>query len=183
MAATVANVMAGKMTDKNTDHSYADVYEEYFGPIKKSAKNILEIGIYKGGSILTWYEYFTNADIIGVDVNPTLVATAFPNEDNRVTLVYKNAYSEKTVEFLSHRRYDVIIDDGPHSLESMIFFVKNYTNLLSDEGIIIVEDIQSPEWIPTIIDAFPEEYRSRVSVIDLRQYKNRYDDILIIMKK
>lgn len=181
-ATTVADVMEGKLTDKNTDHTYADTYEEHFGPIKTSTKNVLEIGVYKGGSIRTWYEYFPNATITGIDIDSSNLQTPLDDED-RIKLVYKNAYCDETIEYLSDRRYDIIIDDGPHTLESMLFFAHKYTDLLTDDGILVIEDIQNPEWIPYIVKFFPEEYLSRVKVIDLRNHKNRYDDILIILSK
>jgi cyclopropane fatty-acyl-phospholipid synthase-like methyltransferase len=30
----------------------------------------LEIGVFKGDSLRTWADYFLNADIIGIDINP-----------------------------------------------------------------------------------------------------------------
>lgn len=36
-------------TDKNTVHSYIDLYEKLLHSQKESAKNVLEVGIYKGG--------------------------------------------------------------------------------------------------------------------------------------
>ncbi len=38
-------------TDKNTVHSYLETYELLFNSKRKSAKNILEIGVQDGGSI------------------------------------------------------------------------------------------------------------------------------------
>jgi len=48
-------------TDKNTFHSYLNLYENLLKSKKYSAKNILEVGIYKGGSIKMWKDYFVNA--------------------------------------------------------------------------------------------------------------------------
>ena len=55
-------------TDKNTLHSYLDLYENLFADKKESAKHILEIGIANGGSIKLWKDYFTNATIHGIDI-------------------------------------------------------------------------------------------------------------------
>lgn len=77
----------------------------------------------------------------------------------------------------------MIIDDGPHSLESMLFFAKNYSQLLTDNGILIIEDVQSAQWIQRIINEFPTDLKNYVYVVDLRKNKNRYDDILIILDK
>ena len=62
-------------TDKNTDHSYLELYETLLSSKKDTAKNILEIGIgdYRvknGGSIKLWKAYFTNAKIYALDIIP-----------------------------------------------------------------------------------------------------------------
>ena len=38
-------------TDKNTVHSYLDLYQELLSSRKNSAKSVLEVGIHLGGSI------------------------------------------------------------------------------------------------------------------------------------
>jgi hypothetical protein len=43
----------------------------------------------------------------------------------------------------SEFKYDVIIDDGPHSLHTQQFTVANYFNLLKPGGVLIIEDIQN----------------------------------------
>ena len=55
-------------TDKNTIHSYLETYEKLLQSKKYTAKNVLEIGIYMGGSIKLWHDYFVNARIYGLDI-------------------------------------------------------------------------------------------------------------------
>jgi hypothetical protein len=58
-------------TDKSsTIHDYLKKYEKYF-PFKRDDKiTLLEIGVLNGSSVKSWKEYFVNANIIGVDINP-----------------------------------------------------------------------------------------------------------------
>jgi len=44
-------------TDKNTIHSYLPLYQKLLIKKKETAKNVLEIGIYKGGSIKLWNNF------------------------------------------------------------------------------------------------------------------------------
>jgi hypothetical protein len=37
---------------------------------KETTKNILEIGIKLGGSIKLWHDFFTNAQVYGLDITP-----------------------------------------------------------------------------------------------------------------
>lgn len=175
------DIVKGKFTDKHTVHSYIPTYEEYFKDIRDSVKEVLEVGICEGGSILLWKEYFPNARVTGIDVNLLPLKTNIFNSRTRV--IINNAYSDELISELSHTKYDVIIDDGPHTLESMKFFAQNYSRLLSDNGVLIIEDVQDVSWIDEIKESFPEEFRDKVKVVDLRNVKNRYDDILIILKK
>ena len=61
------DLIDNKRTDKNTVHSYLDLYERLFYKKRSSALNILEIGIKDGGSIKLWRDYFSNAHIYGLD--------------------------------------------------------------------------------------------------------------------
>lgn len=176
---TLKELVVGKHTDKDTLHSYIDVYDQYLLSRKESAKQILEIGIYQGGSILMWQEYFKNAEITGVDISFQNNMTDLNVE--RITLKKCDAYSDAVVTELAARKYDVIVDDGPHTLESMLYVAKYYTHLLSEKGILIIEDIQEMGWIEKIVDAFPEHLRNMVEIVDRREIKGRYDDVLVIL--
>jgi len=35
---------------------------------KNTAKNVLEVGIYNGGSIKLWNDFFTNANVYAIDI-------------------------------------------------------------------------------------------------------------------
>lgn len=174
--------IVGLSTDKDTVHSYLETYESLFRKIKLSAKAILEIGIYEGGSIRLWKEYFSNARIYGVDITTKLFNLQQLDSSN-IHLMNENAYTLEFVQYLKDRNYkfDVIIDDGPHTLESMTFIAKHYPSLLTKNGILIIEDIQFISWVDTIIPAFPEEMQEYLRVIDLRTVKHRYDDVLIVL--
>jgi hypothetical protein len=54
-------------TDKY-DHYYANLYEEIFSHLRDNKINILEIGVFFGLSHLSWNEYFTKAEIYGIDI-------------------------------------------------------------------------------------------------------------------
>jgi hypothetical protein len=78
---------------------------------------------------------------------------------------------------------DFILDDGPHSLESMITFIKLYSQIMTDDGILIVEDVQSFDWIETLKVAVPEHLKLFIKIYDLRHIKGRYDDIVFTIDK
>jgi len=168
-------------TDKNTVHSYIDqVYSELFSGIKTSAKNILEIGIDKGGSILLWKEYFLNATISAIDVENKI--DIFTDKE-RLKILHKDAYNKNFIDKVPNDYFDLIIDDGPHTLESMISFLDGYQSKLNENGIIVIEDIQEVSWVDILIKHVHEDLIDNIYVHDLRTIKNRYDDILFIIDK
>lgn len=76
-----------------------------------------------------------------------------------------------------------MLDDGPHSLESMKQFIKLYSQVMSDDGILIIEDVQSIDWIDTLINEVPAHLKQFIKIYDLRKNKNRYDDIVFTIDK
>ena len=76
-----------------------------------------------------------------------------------------------------------MLDDGPHSLESMKQFINLYSQIMTDDGILIIEDVQSWDWIDILKNEVPANLRKFIKIYDLRQNKNRYDDIVFTIDK
>ena len=174
-------------TDKNTIHSYLPLYQNLLIKKKETAKNVLEIGIYHGGSIKLWSDFFINANVYGLDIiHIDNVWEGIKNKDNIILYTSKNAYNEDffIANFLyKNIKCDFMLDDGPHSLESMKQFIKLYSQIMTDDGILIIEDVQSWDWIDILKNEVPENLKEFIKVYDLRQNKNRYDDIVFTIDK
>lgn len=170
------------LTDKNTTHSYiSSVYDNLFKEIQDTCTNILEIGIHEGGSIKLWKEYFINATIYGVDNNQNLELFRY-NPDKQIKVFVNDAYNLDFVNSLPNN-FDLIIDDGPHTLDSMVRFLQYYQSKLNDNGILVIEDIPEINWIENFKSYILPENIDRYSVYDLREVKGRSDDILLIIDK
>jgi cephalosporin hydroxylase len=177
---SLIDLVDNSKTDKNTIHSYLELYEKILISKKDTAKNILEIGIYAGGSIKLWHDYFINADIYGLDICFEKCDDEIKNKE-RIMLSCSDAYNDnvfKTHLLNKNIKYDMILDDGPHTLESMIQCIKLYSQLLTTDGILIIEDVQDVSWIEILYNAVPEHLKQFVKVYDLRSNKNRYDDLV-----
>lgn len=171
-------------TDKNTIHSYLELYEVLLCRRKYMAKNILEIGIYQGGSIKLWDEYFPNAKVYGVDImEESEVWEEIKNKDKICLFTSTNAYDPGFWLMMKKIKFDMILDDGPHTLESMQTFIRLYSQLLSQRGILILEDIQHWSWINVLRKCVPANLKRFVKVYDLRKNKGRYDDIVLVIDK
>ena len=176
-------------TDKNTSHSYFDVYEELLSPYKDKKGSILEIGVYRGGSLLLWSDYFKNFEICGLEVIDRVGDKVRNSLDsNRVNFSLIDAYNTDCITFLNEKYengFDVIIDDGPHTLESQLTFIELYLDLLKPDGVLIIEDVQRIEDVSEFISKIPNSdvFDYEYIPYDLRNVKGRYDDILFVIKK
>lgn len=175
-------------TDKNTRHSYTQVYEKLFNKKRLITKKVLEIGVQQGGSIKLWNDYFPNAKIYGLEIskNIDLYLKKVIQNKNVKYINGIDAYDEKFYSsFISENKgtFDIIIDDGPHTLESMIVFVERYIDLLNEVGILVVEDVAKIEWIDILKEKTREEDKKFIKVYDRRKVKGRRDDILFVIDK
>jgi hypothetical protein len=179
-------------TDKNTSHSYLELYEKLLSSKKETAKRILEIGIgdfgeKNGGSIKLWRSYFTNAIIYGLDILPiSRVMDELVNDDTIILFTETDAYNKDffTSEFLNKNlKFDFMLDDGPHSLKSMLQFIQLYSQVMTEDGILIIEDVQSMDWIEHLKNEVPDHLKQYIKVYDLRYIKGRWDDIVFTIDK
>jgi len=131
----LSNIVDNSRTDKNTTHSYLELYQSLLFNKKETAKNVLEVGICDGGSIKLWHDYFVNATVYGLDImNINNVYSELQNNDRIVLHTSTDAYNEETFKtnFLNKNiKCDFMLDDGPHTLESMIQFIKLYSRCSS----------------------------------------------------
>lgn len=172
-------------TDKNTTHSYIELYELLLQNKRLAAKNILEIGVQRGGSIKLWHDYFINATIYGLDIIPIKDTWEEIQNNSRIKLGRFDAYNETffNKNFLGKIKFDMLLDDGPHTLESMTQFIKLYSQVMKDDGILIIEDVQDIKWLEELKKAVPNHLKQYVSTYDLRYIKDRYDDIVFVINK
>lgn len=159
-------------------HTYIDyVYGEIFERLRYSATNILEIGAFTGGSHLLWRDYFPNANIIGMDIDD---CPALHNQE-RITFIRQDAYTQQSLDMYPDKHFDIIIDDGPHTYNTMEYFVKNYLAKLKDGGIMVVEDIPHESWAHNLGAHIPAELLNRTMIYDLKPKIGRFDDMLLVI--
>ena len=180
-------IVDNSRTDKNTTHSYLPLYQKLLISKKETSKNVLEVGICYGGSIKLWSDFFINANVYGLDImHINNVWEGIKNNEKIILYTSTDAYNNDffITHFLNKNiKFDFMLDDGPHTLESMKLFIKLYSQIMTDDGILIIEDVQSWDWIDILKNEVPENLRQFIKVYDLRQNKNRYDDIVFIIDK
>ena len=189
---SLKSLIDNTLTDKNTTHSYLDLYETLLNSKRETAKNVLEVGIgdfkeKNGGSVKLWMDYFINATIYSLDIlSADRVIDELKNNNRVVLYTSTNAYDENFFinTFLNKGiKMDMMLDDGPHTLESMKQFIRLYSQIMTDNGILMIEDVQSMLWIQELYNIVPDHLKPYIQVYDLRTNKNRYDDIVFVINK
>jgi hypothetical protein len=184
---SLVEIVDNSRTDKNTVHSYLPLYYNLLKNKKETALNVLEIGIYQGGSIKLWKDFFINATVYGLDImNINDIYTEIKHNEKIILYTSIDAYDNDffTNNFLNKNvKCDFMLDDGPHTLESMKQFIKLYSQIMTDDGILIIEDVQSWDWIEILKNEVPEHLKQYIKIYDLRENKGRYDDIVFSIDK
>jgi 23S rRNA U2552 (ribose-2'-O)-methylase RlmE/FtsJ len=166
-------------SDKGSTHDYINgYYDTVFSPLKNEKIELLEIGVHGGWSMELWSQFFTNGNIIGLDIESYQYVPTLKN----VKIKICDAYSDVIVSEFENNRFDFIIDDGPHTLQSQILTIQKYLPKLKIGGKLIIEDIQSIHDLNNLIIEC-DNTGMPWQVFDLRQNKGRYDDIIIEITK
>jgi hypothetical protein len=165
-------------------HCYGAAYDEIFNKfMTKLSPTLLEIGVQRGASLLAWDDYFKDAHIYGVDIRDSRREKYKKQHKKRgINFILSDIRDPLLKRNLSHLKFDIIIDDGSHQLPDVVHVVNNYIELLSDQGIMIIEDCQEPEvWVKEIGVRLPKSFS--LSFKDLRHINKLRDDYLIMIKR
>lgn len=171
-------------SDKGTVHSYLPVYELLFSFKRNTAKNILEIGLFNGASLLMWEQYFSG-EVYGIDCSETPLdgmADLRPLlEEGTHNIFILDAENQKDIKrAFKGKKFDVIIEDAGHHVEQQLKLYEVFKPYLSKDAIYIIEDIQDIDNTRSLFEYI--DPAKTVTIIDRRVIKNRYDDVLCIIK-
>jgi hypothetical protein len=158
-------------TDKFERHGYTPIYYNLFKDFKDEKIKFLELGVLKGNSLKMWREWFSNAEITGVDIQ-------IPDENiEGVRMIKSNTQTINICDDLNNEEFDVIIDDADHHPYQQLLTFWNMWPLLKEGGIYIIEDIQNfNEWGKHWGFLNPK-------IFDLRGDGGTYDSILFVFRK
>lgn len=119
---------------------YFPIYERHFSRFRGRPVRILEIGIYSGGSLGMWQNYFgPDCQIIGMDIEPACRAYASKNIQveigDQADRKFWQQFREKVPPV------DIIIDDGGHLPMQQRVTLEELLGHLNPGGVYLCEDI------------------------------------------
>jgi hypothetical protein len=160
----------GGMTggDRMFIHGYGHIYAEHLAPFvarRFDRLTLMEAGILRGSGLAIWAELFPNADVIGLDIDlshtqenlPALKARgAFAKREPELHLFDQFLDGEARMkEILGSRRIDIFIDDGFHSVETIMNTFRAALPFLADRFVYFVED--NDDVAPLLASTYPDK--------------------------
>lgn len=153
-------------------------------------ENLLQSKIYTAKRILImgsqtdfdFNQYFINAHIDYIDVLDK-VPLQFINDKTNIYNINSKTNINMLVDdiFVKNIKYDVILDDGIHTKNSIDFYMTYYTKWVEEDGIIIIEDAH--EWIEQLKDSAPVNLRKNIEIYEILDFKNKLDDVIFVINQ
>lgn len=127
-------------TDKSSaKHNYTEVYEFMLKDRREEITSVLEIGVYKGQSLMMWADYFPHAHIYGIDIREKNYKT----RNSRIIHYKQNATKPEMSKTTKIIKPQLVIDDGSHDMcDHQITFELVFPQL--DSGAMyVIEDLHT----------------------------------------
>ncbi|MDR1678090.1 MAG: class I SAM-dependent methyltransferase [Deltaproteobacteria bacterium] len=129
-------------TDKcsgDKTHDYLRKYEFFLRPWRDEEFTFLELGVFKGASLRTWSDYFSKAEIVGVD-NEVKVKEF---DTGRGKIIIGDLSNNDFLESLIPLNPKVVLDDASHWWPDQLRALFTLYQALQSGGIYILEDIHT----------------------------------------
>lgn len=133
----------GKLIDKWIH--YFDIYDKHFSRFRDTEVYIVEIGVYHGGSLQMWKNYFgPQAKIFGIDINPICKEL----EEDQIEILIGNQEDRDFLRSLKAQipRIDILIDDGGHTMKQQIATFEELFPFIDENGVYLCEDMHTSYW-------------------------------------
>jgi len=135
-------------------YHYFDIYTRHLSQYRDRPIRMLEIGVFRGGSLKMWKQYFhPESTIVGIDIDESCQAHELADQN-----IFVRIGSQADPNFLAQVNrefgpFDIILDDGSHKTSHMITsFGALFRSALKDGGCYMLEDTHSNYW-PRFIDS------------------------------
>jgi len=164
-----------KLTDKADGHSYDLVYPQLLERYENVENfTLLEVGTWRGHSMVIWSELFPNGTIYGSDIDYSPLEIDPKKYDNMIILPEGSQDDPNTFKDLP--KFDFIIDDASHQKDLTVKTFEILHSYLKEGGTYLIEDVN--DWSEG--GSYPKDFLSNFERIDLRGNKGRADDVVLV---
>ena len=155
-------------------------YEKFFASIKDSELKYLEIGVFKGGSLLWAKDFFPKGKIYGIDLVPLelkdIVIEIVDQQDSDGLKKFSEEYG----------KFDIIVDDGCHRVPETKNAFESLWPYLNVGGIYVIEDWAAcflPNEKFLGMDKLVTDIASRKDVIRIDIVRKNYSGSMAFFRK
>lgn len=144
---TLAEIGADLDTDKTLSMGYLENYERHMGHLRDAPVRLLELGVFHGGSLLMWNEYFAQGEITGLDLQPNPLAEMPPRVKFYQGSQDDAALLNRVGSECAPQGFDIIIDDASHiGTLTRASFLNLFDRHLKPGGLYVIEDWGTGYW-------------------------------------
>lgn len=124
---------------------YFEIYHRHFSRYRGKSPIVLEIGVFHGGSLEMWHDYFgPGCSVFGIDADPR--CKSLEGEGTKILIG-----DQADRSFLARVRselpiIDILIDDGGHKMEQQIATLEELYSHIAKDGIYLCEDLHTSYW-------------------------------------
>jgi len=119
---------------------YFEIYDRHFRHFRNTDVHVLEIGVYSGGNLEMWRNYFgPKVHVYGVDIEPS--CSIYASEGVKIFIgnqgdrLFWQDFRQKVPTL------DIVIDDGSHDPEHQIVSLEELLPFLRPGGVYLCEDV------------------------------------------
>jgi 23S rRNA U2552 (ribose-2'-O)-methylase RlmE/FtsJ len=124
---------------------YFPIYERHFSRYINQPLVFWEIGVFEGGSLQMWRQYFgPHATIVGIDINKDCKQ----HEEDNIHVCIGNQSDHVFLEevLMKFGPPDIVLDDGSHKMSDIKATFSFLYDKLQKNGIYLVEDLHTAYW-------------------------------------
>jgi SAM-dependent methyltransferase len=119
---------------------YFDVYHRHFQKFIGKKSSILEVGVFSGGSLGMWKNYFgPECQVYGMDIEPA--CKVYEKIGAKIFIGDQESRAAWSAIKKELPELDMLIDDGGHTVEQMMVTCEEMLPFLRPGGVFICEDI------------------------------------------
>lgn len=128
--------------DRMAGPNYAKAYAKY---LPDHLEVLVELGVFKGTGLAIWCTLFTDAKIVGLDIDPEHFDEEGLREKgafmwNEPEVHRFDKFQDNSAFYQTLPPIDVMIDDSAHDSESILFAFANVLPFLREGFVYFVED-------------------------------------------
>jgi hypothetical protein len=122
--------------------NYFKIYDKLFGEYRNKKIIFVEIGVFSGGSLFMWRNFFGNkARIVGIDLDPN--AKKFEKYGFEIFIGDQSKREFWNKFFKKVGKVDIILDDGGHTNYQQIMTTNCCIPMIRDNGKLVIEDVHT----------------------------------------